>query len=283
MKTSSVYHGFALQKQEQNEKLKQEILKICNPEKLYLLGLANDQRRTETLFSCHGVTKTWTTHYYLLVLMQKSKERTLSEVQDKIENNLQHFIPVTALVLCIEEFVQWLLDGHCFAKAVLETGMLLYQQDKCPLPQPGAINEQEVQKRNEQLVQQTKVKVQEFIAGAELYILRKQYSMAAFMLHQAAEQALRTRLIVYTGLRINTHNIDRLLRYCSMFDYKMPDIFSASNQRNNRLLQLLQKAYIDARYKEDYCIKEWEVIELAQKVKYLSQQIERHTLAANQF
>lgn len=44
--------------------------------------------------------------------------------------------------------------------------------------------------------------------------------MAAFMLHQAAEQALLTIFKKATGWHVNTHNIDKLLRYCSMVNIK---------------------------------------------------------------
>ncbi|MCW3090505.1 MAG: hypothetical protein JWP81_1574 [Ferruginibacter sp.] len=47
--------------------------------------------------------------------------------------------------------------------------------------------------------------------------IRSQNKMAAFMLHQAAEHALHTILKKATGLHVNTYNIDRLLRYCTMY------------------------------------------------------------------
>jgi len=93
---------------------------------------------------------------------------------------------------------------------------------------------------------------QEFLAGADLYRIREQNKMSAFMLHQAAEHALLTLLKLTTGLHVNTHNLDKLIRSCSMVSYKLPEVFNRNNEQNERLFQLLQKAYIDTRYKDSY-------------------------------
>ena len=112
-------------------------------------------------------------------------------------------------------------------------------------------------------------KVTEFLAGADLYRIREQNKMAAFMLHQATENVLHSILKITTGLHFNTHNIDKLIRYCSMVSYNIADIFSRSNEKNERIFQLLQKAYIESRYKEDYTIRTDELITLTEKVRTL--------------
>ncbi len=68
--------------------------------------------------------------------------------------------------------------------------------------------------QNEKLFNAGFNKVNEFLAGAELYRIRKQNKMAAFMLHQATEHALHTILKIGIGLYINRHNLDKIMRYC---------------------------------------------------------------------
>lgn len=116
-------------------------------------------------------------------------------------------------------------------------------------------------------------KVQEFIAGAELYTVRKQYKMAAFMLHQATEQSLLALLQVTTGLRMNTHNLDRLIRYSSMVSYKLQHIFPQNKDNEKRLFKLLQHAYSDARYNDDYSIHFQEVESLTKQVNDLKEEV----------
>ena len=97
--------------------------------------------------------------------------------------------------------------------------------------------------KNKTIYKEEYNKVAEFLVGAELYSLRQQNKMAAFMLHQAAEHALPNILKVDTGLYINTHNLNELILYFSVVSFKMPEIFPRNNEKNKWLFQLLQKTY----------------------------------------
>jgi uncharacterized protein len=269
MKTTAVYHGFAMQHEELSIEIVRRVTATTPIQRLYLLGLSTTYQRTETLFSVQSATRKEVAHYYLFALIDKEDDHSLNSVQDKIEGALQHYLPVTAIVFSDVQFSKWLVEGHPFAAAVYEKAFLLYQNDEMPLPFPATVNEDAIKKETEQLFTRTKIKVQEFLAGAELYTIRVQYKMAAFMLHQAAEQALRTMLIINTGLRINTHSIDKLVRYCTLFCFELPHIFPRRNEKDKRIFQLLQKAYIDTRYKDDFHIKLEELIIINSQVKEL--------------
>lgn len=271
MKTTSVYHGFAMRYEELNQQIVQQVITTAPVEWLYLLGLTVAYNRTETLFSVQSATRREVVHYYLLALADKEANLPLKSMQDKIEGNLKHLIPATVLVLCQSEFYKWLLEGHPFASALYDRGYKLYQKEEAPLPYPGKVNEQAVEKDFTQLFAQTNTRIEQFLAGAELYTIRLEYKPAAFMLHQAAEQALRTLLITYTGLRLNTNNIDKLTRYCSMFCFELQDVFPRRNEKEKHLFRLLQNAYIGSRYKDDYTIKLNELTSLTAQVNKLYQ------------
>lgn len=129
-------------------------------------------------------------------------------------------------------------------------------------------------RKNEALFNQGINKVQEFLAGADLFRIREQNKMAAFMLHQAAEQALITLLKIMTGLHLNTHSIDRLVRCCSLISDKLTVILPRNNDKDERLFQLIQKAYIDTRYREDYCISIDNLLILTDRVRALEKFVE---------
>ena len=95
------------------------------------------------------------------------------------------------------------------------------------------------------------------------------------MLHQAAAHALLTIIKNATGLHINTHNFDKLICYRSMISYKIPAIFPRNNDANEKLFQLLQKAYIDTRYKEDYTITTIELLIIMGRLKTLQVQMQK--------
>ncbi len=95
----------------------------------------------------------------------------------------------------------------------------------------------------------------EFLSGAELFTIRKQFPLAAFHLHQAAEQLYTGIIHIITGLRVQTHNLDKLHRYSKHLLEGLPALFPRDTQQEKHLFKLLQKAYIESRYANDYCIK----------------------------
>ena len=107
------------------------------------------------------------------------------------------------------------------------------------------------------------------MAGADLYRIREQNKMAAFMLHQAAEHALHTFLKIKAGIYFNTHNIDKLIRYSSMVSNMLPEIFPRNNDKNERLLQLPNKAYFETRYKDDYSISTTDLMTITERLRKL--------------
>lgn len=106
MKTTSVYHSFAMQHEALNKEIVKRIIEIAPVERLYLLGLTTSSSRTETLFSVQSATRHEVVHYYLMALVEKEDEHSLNSVQSKIENNLQPFLPATTIVLSNIQFAQ---------------------------------------------------------------------------------------------------------------------------------------------------------------------------------
>lgn len=235
---------------EQEQQLVKIILDAVPARHIYLLGSTLAQRRTETIFmpdapSCRSVG-----HYYVLVLVIGDCNAGI--LQDKLENICRQFIPVTALVMKTEIFIEWLLAGHNFADTVQQRAVLLHGEaiNYSALQTTDTYPLENIEKQNRENGQ----KVKAFLAGAELFIIRKEHKMAAFMLHQCAEHALLALLKKGTGLHVNTHSLDKLMRYCSMVNYTITEILPRNNEQQERLFQLLQKAYIDTRYKYDYHI-----------------------------
>lgn len=73
---------------------------------------------------------------------------------------------------------------------------------------------------------------------------------------------------------LNTHNIDKLVRYGSMVCYRLPGIFSRNNEKEERLFKLLQSAYLGGRYEKDYSITLCELGKIRSKVITLKEVLE---------
>lgn len=262
-----IYYNIKEKFKDQHNELVRIILDAATADKIYFLGSTLITRRTESVFMTDAPSCRHVGHYYVLVLV--SDEHNCNTVQDKIENNCRHFIPVTAIVLHTIQFKEWLREEHLFAYKVCTLGAILYSSDETRLVAEAIPVDELIKTENDSVYNEGCNKVNEFLAGADLYRLRKQNKMAAFMLHQAAEHALHTILRIGTGLYVHTHNLDKLIRYCSMVCFHLPEIFPHNNEKNERLFQLLQKAYVGGRYKDDYSISALELMTIADRVKQL--------------
>lgn len=82
-------------------------------------------------------------------------------------------------------------------------------------------------------------------------------------------------LIMNTGLKVNTHSIDKLIRYGSVFCTELTAIFSKATEKEQKLCSLINKAYIDTRYKDDDSITHEELSALTEKIKRIKQLFEQ--------
>lgn len=242
------------------------ILKAANPEMIFLLGTSLNRRGNESIFHQPAPDSLHVSNCFLLILIKDRNNKELYEWQDKIENDCKALMPVTTIVLQHTTFEEWLKQGHFFAASVLQSAVLIYNSGNFGFPdyKPASAA---ITKPSEKHLLEGLTKAKEFLAGSELFRVRKQHAMAAFMLHQSAEQALHTLLKAGTGYHANTHSIDKLLRYASLVSYQLPDIFPQKTEEEKRLFNLLQKAYTDSRYKEDYKISTDDLLCITEKVR----------------
>ena len=92
------------------------------------------------------------------------------------------------------------------------------------------------------------------------------YQLAAFMLHQAMEQALCGLLLAGTGYYCNIHNVEKMLRFASLVCYQLPDVFDSTRAAHQQQLHCLQKAYIGARYDPEFVVSSNSIQKLMEKV-----------------
>lgn len=274
MNTTTAYHNLTAAHDALLKTLTERAVNAVPAERIYLLGLTASHHQTGSVFTPLSDSWAEVTHCFLLVLVAKEGTEKLSQLQDIIEAACLPVVATTTIVLYTEQFYDWLWDKHPFAHTVQKLGIQLYST--VSNKQEGhlfTLDMEALKKAQESSYAKGMNKVQEFLAGAELYTVRKQYKLAAFMLHQAAEHNLVTLLKVTAGLRVNTHNLDRLIRYGSMLSYHLPHIFPRNKDNEKRLFRLLQNAYIGSRYKEDYSIHFGEVELLTRQVNLLKEEV----------
>lgn len=240
-------------------------------EKIFLLGATEVYRHTVTIFHNGQPLHRSFSGFYVLVLEEEQNNQQLNRLRDQIESVSHKWIPVTAVAMAIHTFNTWLGEAHLFASWIMEQATVIYDTNKYNLATVKTPNEEVLNCVHSKLMMDAKQKADAFLAGAELYKVRKEYKLAAFMLHQAAEQQLSASLTVNTGLRANTHNIERLLRYNCMWCDALLDIIHPSGDNSERIFSLLQRAYIESRYGNEYKVGYKELEQMETMVKTLLQ------------
>lgn len=269
MRPFTIYHSISESFSAQQVKLVSLIREIVQPDKIYLLGASLYRRRSESIFCQTAPSSQYVADYYFLVLINHSDKKSLPQLQDQIEQHCSSVMPVTIILLETAMFNDWLTSGHLFARSVVQSAISVFEADNVSLSPIGEYNPATEQKALEKRYWDGLNKSQEFLAGSELFTLRKQCRLAAFMLHQAAEQTLGTLIKIGTGYHYCTHNIERLTRYAGLVSYRIQDVFPRKTDKEKRLFTTLQKAYIESRYSEEYTLAVADLTELSERVRIM--------------
>lgn len=242
------------------------VVKAVSPEHIFLLGASFTRHQLCSIFSEAPATYAQVSHYDLLVLLPADEKRSPDEVQDIIENRCRAHTPVTATIFYMNQFNELLAAGHSFCCEVYASALSVYDAGRVSLREPCFPERAQLQLQAKEVFAKWHGGAEEFFAGAELYIARKQLKMAAFMLHQVAERCYVGLIQVMTGYRAGTHNLDKLLRYARSFSAELWQLFPRNNEKEEQLFRQLQKAYIHSRYKDDYSVNEQELLTLKERL-----------------
>ena len=93
------------------------------------------------------------------------------------------------------------------------------------------------------------------------------------MLHQTIEAYTTAYLLVKTGYRPKTHELDDFVKFLVELDNSFSTWFVLADPEEERKYELLKKAYIEARYSYQYKITQDELEFLEQKALLLEGKI----------
>jgi predicted nucleotidyltransferase len=176
---------------------------------------------------------------------------------------------VTLIVHDIREINKALSKGQYFFTDIRKEGVLLYDSKRLELAKAQNLRPEERKQTAEDDFRNWRNNAREFLTGFEDAFKRRHYKKAAFDLHQATERFYVTTLLVFTHYKPKEHDIETLGKQVNNLDPRFLSIFPSATPEEKRLFELLQKAYIEARYNPKYKITKKELEYLAERVKKL--------------
>lgn len=175
-------------------------------------------------------------------------------------------IPVTLIVHDLKEINHEIRLGQYFFVDILREGILLYTSRRHNLARPKALEPAD-------RLELGLINFRYWFASASGFWRLCGHSagqgllhQAAFLLHQATERYFHSMLLVFTGYKPKTHDIEKLAEQTAPLHPALPDALPRAQPEDKRLFDLLKRAYIEARYSKSYKITFEELRVLRERV-----------------
>jgi uncharacterized protein len=149
-----------------------------------------------------------------------------------------------------------LAKGQYFFSEIIEEGCLLHDAGRATLSDKREPTPREKRRIAQDYYDFWFDSAQGFFSLYTHALADNDLKRAAFLLHQSAEAAYKTVLLVFTGYSPHEHYLHILGRMAAESDAAMGDILPRDTREARERLELLDYAYIGARYDPTYRIAE---------------------------
>ena len=174
------------------------------------------------------------------------------------------------------DFVNYKLrQGQYFFTEICEQGISLYDSDEVQLSDRKELDPVETKKQAQETLDEVFHKAKYFYRQFEYAMNDSEYKHAAFNLHQAVEFASKTVLLIFGGECPQEHHLDILGDLAADYCPELKGLLPKETEEERELFELLDYAYIGARYDRHYKITKEQLEQLAPCVKKLHEVTER--------
>ncbi|UXN68012.1 nucleotidyltransferase and HEPN domain-containing protein (plasmid) [Devosia neptuniae] len=164
--------------------------------------------------------------------------------------------PVGLIVHSGREVNNALRNAQYFFTDIRKEGVVLYEMDDRELAEPGVLTpQQEADVAKAHFDERFEAAV-EFLELALVALERNFVKRSAFQLHQSIEQAYATVLLVLTNYSPPSHNLKFLRMLAEDRDRRLIEAWPRDQHRHNAWFNVLNEAYVKARYSKHYEISE---------------------------
>ena len=174
------------------------------------------------------------------------------------------------------DFVNFKLSqGQYFFTEICEQGIILYDSGEVELSNRKELNPTETKEIAQKTFDEVFTSAKQFYGSSQANLEKKWYKLAAFELHQATEFAYKTVLLIFGGECPQEHHLDVLGDLAADYCPELKGILPRETESQKELFELLDYAYIGARYDREYKITKPQLEQLAPCVKKLHRLTEK--------
>ena len=169
-----------------------------------------------------------------------------------------------------------LSEGRYFYVDILNQGITLYDSGEYQLATPRELDYSEIKKMAQEYFNDKFPEANEFSVVAGFTYQRGNYQMASFMLHQAAENFIKTIPLAYILYGYKEHDLQFLIEKCKPYTLELAKVFPCDTDEEKCLFDLLRRAYLEARYnKKNFIVTKADIDALVPKIELLRNIVEK--------
>ncbi|MEN5051355.1 nucleotidyltransferase and HEPN domain-containing protein [Brevundimonas naejangsanensis] len=214
----------------------------------------------------------------LLVIVSHEKLTDIADywyvAEDKILRDPAVGRTVNIIVHTMAEVNQALTRGEYFWTDILRDGVVLYELPGHPFAQPQPMTAAEARDTAQRYFDARIKDLDLWIEDARRHVamggegqhVRKR---AAFLLHQATETAYACFLLTHTFYFPRSHNIKFLRSLAEDTDKRLTAAWPREQRVDRRRFELLKRAYVEARYSDQYDVDSGDLMELLRSISNL--------------
>jgi len=222
----------------------------------------------EHIYQENGTTYEYISDFDILVVTRKKIEdinRCWKKVRSRIDSR-----PLLTKTTIINHAIHFLNErikhSYYFFVDLVKEGIMLYDSGNYELAVPEILGPKKRLEKAKQYFEYWFEKGNRFRALNSISYEKGYYNEAAFLLHQTAENYYAAFSLVLTDYKPKTHDLEELCNRAIKINEAHRAVFPRRTEEEEHLFDLLKRAYIEARYDENYRIT-------AEELQYLSERI----------
>lgn len=224
----------------------------------------------------YGIRTCFMSDYDILVVTNTRFQRhvishILSKVTDNYYKGMNRNESTTVQFIdeSIDDLNKAIDKNRYFYTDIKREGIMLYNSGRYKLARRRKQNYREIKELAEEYYNERFERGNEFLLGAIFYNEQGLHKMASFNLHQACENYYNSIILTFTLYSPKEHSLIKLSARAKTHSLESSKAFPRNTEEEKRLFDLLQDAYVQARYSLHFRITQEDIEALIPKVELL--------------
>ena len=224
----------------------------------------------------YGIRTCFMSDYDILVVTNTRFQRhvishILSKATDNYYKGMNRNESTTVQFIdeSIDDLNKAIDKNRYFYTDIKREGIMLYNSGRYKLARRRKQNYREIKELAEEYYNERFERGNEFLLGAIFYNEQGLHKMASFNLHQACENYYNSIILTFTLYSPKEHSFIKLSARPKTHSLESSKAFPRNTEEEKRLFDLLQDAYVQARYSLHFRITQEDIEALIPKVELL--------------